>query len=303
MHDIWNPWHGCTKISEGCQHCYMYFLDAQRQMDGSKIFKTNNFDYPLQRNRNGAYKIKSGEHIRVCLTSDFFLEEADQWRDDAWRIIAERPDVAFYLLTKRPQRVADHLPKNWGDGWENVLFSVTAENQRRADERVPILLELPFKHKGITVAPFIGEVSLERYLASGQIEEVVSGGENYDGARPCRFEWVQRLCSECERYRVNFNWFETGTVFIKDGKTYRMPGKQLQCRMAWKSRMSFMIKPIQFHLHDLLGMEIPDEELYKPQYSHENCKQCASRGFCNGCVQCGLCERGSSIQRKDDDTP
>ncbi|MBQ2336322.1 MAG: DUF5131 family protein, partial [Victivallales bacterium] len=41
MHDIWNPWHGCTKISEGCQHCYMYFLDKQRDQDGSKIYKTN----------------------------------------------------------------------------------------------------------------------------------------------------------------------------------------------------------------------------------------------------------------------
>ena len=294
MHDIWNPWHGCKKISEGCQHCYMYFLDKQRDQNGSKIYKTNNFDYPLQRTRNGGYKIKSGEHIRVCLTSDFFLEEADQWRDDAWRIMGERPDVAFYLLTKRPQRVADHLPKNWGDGWDNVMFSVTTENQRRADERVPILLELPFKHKGIVVAPFIGQVSLDRYLASGQIEEVSAGGENYDGARPCRFEWVQLLHEECKRHRVNFNWFETGTNFVKDGKTYRMPGKELQIRQAWKSRMSFMIKPIRFHLHDALGMEIPSEELYIPKYDHPNCEQCASRGFCNGCSHCGLCERNAA---------
>ncbi|MBQ9445057.1 MAG: DUF5131 family protein, partial [Victivallales bacterium] len=59
MHDIWNPWHGCKKISEGCQHCYMFFLDKQRDQDGSKIYKTNNFDYPLQRTRNGGYKIKA----------------------------------------------------------------------------------------------------------------------------------------------------------------------------------------------------------------------------------------------------
>ena len=149
MHDIWNPWHGCVKKSEGCQHCYMYFLDKQRNAEGSKIYRVkNNFDYPLHRNTNGMYKIKSGECLRVCLTSDFFLEEADEWRDKAWNIIKKRPDVGFYLLTKRPERVAEHLPKDWGNGWDNVFFSVTAENQARADERLPILIDLPFKHKG-----------------------------------------------------------------------------------------------------------------------------------------------------------
>lgn len=291
MHNIWNPWHGCRKISEGCQHCYMYYLDAQRQQDGSNIYCTNNIDYPLQKDRHGAYKIKSGEQILVCLTSDFFLEEADQWRDEAWHAMAERPDVAFFLLTKRPQRVADHLPKNWGHGWENIFFGVTAENQRRADERIPIMLELPFLHKGVTVAPFIGEVNIEKYLATGQIEQVSAGGENYDGARPCRYEWVQELHAECVRQGVNFHWFETGTVFIKDGKTYRMPDKQLQSRMAWRSGMNYVVRPLKFKLTDLLGMEIPEEELYVPQYNHKNCQECGKREFCNGCVQCGLCER------------
>ncbi len=48
------------------------------------------------------------------MTSDFFLEEADDWRDEAWSIIERRPDVKFFLLTKRPDRVAEHLPFNWG---------------------------------------------------------------------------------------------------------------------------------------------------------------------------------------------
>ena len=94
------------------------------------------------------------------MTSDFFLEEADAWRDEAWQIMWQRRDVKFFLLTKRPERVAEHLPYNWGDGWDNIFFNVTAENQRRADERIPILLELPFRHKGmrrrtLTSAPLI----------------------------------------------------------------------------------------------------------------------------------------------------
>lgn len=70
MHDIWNPWQGCVKCSEGCQNCYMYFLDRQRNRDGSDIFKTKSgFNYPLQMKRSGGYKIQSGELIRVCMTS------------------------------------------------------------------------------------------------------------------------------------------------------------------------------------------------------------------------------------------
>ena len=177
MHDIWNPWHGCIKKSEGCENCYMYFLDKMRDMDGRNIFRTKaGFNYPLQKDRQGNYKIKSGEMIRVCMTSDFFLAEADEWRDDAWDIMRQRSDVKFFLLTKRPERVKDCLPYDWGDGWENIFLNVTAENQLRADERIPFLLELPFKHKGIMCAPFIGRVSLRKYLSSGQIEQVLCDG-------------------------------------------------------------------------------------------------------------------------------
>ena len=74
MHDIWNPWHGCRKCSEGCENCYMYFLDRMRDQDGSRIYRTKNgFRYPLSKDRQGKYKVKSGEMIRVCMTSDFFL--------------------------------------------------------------------------------------------------------------------------------------------------------------------------------------------------------------------------------------
>ena len=111
LHDIWNPWHGCVKCSEGCQNCYMYFLDRMRNQNGAEIYKTKSgFSYPLQKDRTGHYKIQSGEQIRVCMTSDFFLEEADPWRAEAWDIMRQRSDVVFFLLTKRPQRVRECLP-------------------------------------------------------------------------------------------------------------------------------------------------------------------------------------------------
>ncbi len=290
MHDIWNPWHGCVKCSEGCENCYMFFLDRKRGKNGADIYRTKaNFNYPLHKNRDGSYKVQSGEQIRVCMTSDFFLEQADPWREDAWSIIKDRSDVKFFLLTKRPQRVKQCLPKDWSDGWDNVLFNVTCENQKRADERIPLLLELPFKHKGIMCAPFIGEISIERYLQSGQIEQVICGGENYDGSRFCNFDWVKKLRMECEKYDITFCFIETGTEFIKDGKHYRIPNKKIQSEMAYKSGMNYMGKPVKFKLTNPLGMEIPKEELYVPYY-RDNCKKCGSRLICNGCADCGKCK-------------
>ena len=249
MHDIWNPWHGCTKISEGCRNCYMYFLDRKRGMDGRNIFRTQRgFAYPLQRDRNGRYVIQSGELIRVCMSSDFFLEEADRWRDEAWRIIKARSDVKFFLLTKRPERVRLYLPDDWEDGWDNVFFNVTCENQRRADERIPLLLELPFKHKGIMTAPLIGSIEIEHYLETGAIEQVIAGGENYDGSRPCNFDWVKSLSEQCKRHDITFCFIETGTEFIKDGRTYHLPSKRVQSEMAYKANVNHVGQPMQFVL-------------------------------------------------------
>ncbi|MDE6725295.1 MAG: phage Gp37/Gp68 family protein [Ruminiclostridium sp.] len=289
MHDIWNPWHGCKKISEGCENCYMFYLDSLHGKDGGEIYKTKNgFRYPLSKERGGQYKVKSGETIRVCMTSDFFLEEADQWRDEAWEIIRQRPDVKFFLLTKRPQRVAECLPKNWGSGWENVMFNVTCENQKRADERIPILLELPFKHKGIMCAPFIGAVSIAKYLPSGQIEQVLCDGENYGGARPCHYEWVKALHDECKAYNVTFVFCGTGRRFVKDGRMYNIENSTVQNQQAYKSGLSFKGKTVKYELTDDWGYSIPDEELYKP-YFGERCENCGMQITCNGCSRCGKC--------------
>ena len=291
MHDIWNPWHGCRKCSEGCENCYMYYLDAQRGKDGSNIYRTGaGFRYPLSRDKNKAYKVRSGEMLRVCMTSDFFLEEADPWRAEAWDIMARRPDVKFFLLTKRPERVAPCLPPDWGGGWENVMLNVTCENQKRADERIPLLLSLPFRHKGIMCAPFIGPVSIQQYLPSGQIEQVLCDGENYGGARPCHYEWVKQLHDECLAFQVTFVFCSTGRRFVKDGKLYCIEESAVQSRQAALSGLSFQGKPLKFKLCDTWGTPIPEEELYHPHYA-ERCRECGMHLVCSGCSDCGRCSK------------
>lgn len=290
MHDIWSPWHGCQKISEGCEHCYMYFLDKiHGNKDGSVIYKTKDIRYPLQKNRDGSYKIKSGEHIRICMSSDFFLPEADLWREEVWDIIRIRSDVVFFILTKRANRILECLPPDWGDGWENVILNVTCENQKRADERIPILLSVPAKHKGIMCAPFIGPITIKKYLEKGEIEQVIVGGENYDGARPCDFSWVTSLRLECVLKNVGFCFIETGTHFIKDGKSYFLKSKELQARMAHKSGVNFEGNKIHYKLYDIFQNELAFHDLYQP-FFWKKCEMCGSKPICNGCSKCGKCK-------------
>lgn len=270
MEYFWNPWHGCRKYSEGCENCYMFYLDKQRGRDGGIIYKVKtNFSLPIKKDRLGAYKIPEGSTVNVCLTSDFFLEEADPWRGEAWAMIKARSDVFFWLLTKRAPRIEECLPADWNDGYPNVSINVTVENQRCADERLPLLLELPAKHKGAMAAPFIGPIDMEKYLEGGQIESVIADGENYEGARPLRHEWVESLYRQCVRKNVPFSFRGIGSVFVKDGRTYHVP-KAYQHVQALRS-----------------GLQYPPSD-EKPDIQ-PRCAHCSRKDYCNGCSWCGKC--------------
>lgn len=292
MHDIWNPWHGCVRVSEGCDHCYMFAMDSTRGQDGSVVRRNKTtFNYPLQRARNGSFKVRPGELIRICMNSDFLIDQADPWREEVWDIIHSRPDVRFFILTKRPERFAECLPADWGDGWDNVMLNITCENQRLADERIPLLLATPAKHKGIMCAPFIGPVSISRYLGAPSLgaglEQVICGGENYEGSRPCDFSWVISLSAECRKHNLTFAFIETGSNFVLDGHTYHIP-KRLQGEQAYRSGASFEGKPIEWHLTDPLGLPLSPNELHIPRF-RKKCRHCGSRLICNGCTNCGGC--------------
>lgn len=82
----WNPWHGCHKLSEGCRNCYVYRIDERHGKDSSVITRTRDFDLPVRRKRDKSYKIKPGTLVYTCFSSDFFVEDADRWRPEAWRM-------------------------------------------------------------------------------------------------------------------------------------------------------------------------------------------------------------------------
>jgi hypothetical protein len=69
MSVIWNLWHGCIKISEGCKNCYVFRRDSLYGIDSKNVYKTRNFDLPLKRKRDKSYKIEPGEHVWTRFTS------------------------------------------------------------------------------------------------------------------------------------------------------------------------------------------------------------------------------------------
>ena len=187
--------------------------------------KTSNFDLPVKRKRDGSYAMQESGTVYACMTSDFFIEEADGWRSEAWSFIRQRSDQHFCIITKRIERFEVALPDDWGAGWENVTICATCENQRRADERIPILLSLPIRHRRIIHEPMLERIEIEPYLASGKIERVVCGGESGDNARPCHYDWILHTREQCVRTDTPFCFKQTGARFVKDGRMYLIERK------------------------------------------------------------------------------
>lgn len=233
----WNPWHGCHKISAGCQNCYVYRLDAQYEKDSSVVVKTGDFNLPLKSNRQGKYKLSGNETVYTCLTSDFFLDDADKWRKEAWKMIRTRSDLHFFIITKRIHRFHVNLPPDWGNGYENVTICCTVENQDRADFRLPILLSEPIRHKAIICEPILEAINLSPYLTPA-IEHVTVGGESGPNARICRFSWVMDIREQCMRKGIPFYFKQTGALFEKDGKLYKIP-RRYQHEQARKAGIDF----------------------------------------------------------------
>ena len=232
---MWNPWRGCHKYSEGCRYCYIHKGDAKRCVDTNAVVKTKGFDAPVQRMKNGEYKMKSGQLVYLCFSTDFLLEDADPWRGACWEMIRQRPDLRFLFLTKRIERFMACVPEDWGDGYDNVTVGCTVENQACADVRLPLFAQLPIRHKNIILQPLIGPVDVGPYLEG--VELVVVGGESDRNARPLDYGWVLAVREQCLQHGAHFEFRQCGTNFVKDGKTYRLQINDL-CSQARKANIN-----------------------------------------------------------------
>ena len=233
---VWNPWHGCKKYSEGCEFCYVYRRDESIGKDSSVVTKNLAFNLPLKKNRQKEYKIPAGSVVYTCMTSDFFIEDADEWRGEIWEIIKKRSDLSFIIITKRIVRFMDCIPNDWGEGYPNVEIVCTIENQKACDVRFPVLKEIPAKKRSVAAAPLLGAIDMEKYLFP-ELEVVSVGGESGLDARLCDYNWILDIRRQCINKGVRFLFHQTGARLKKDGRIYNIP-RNLQHKQAKKANIN-----------------------------------------------------------------
>lgn len=209
----WNPFHGCKKVSEGCKYCYMYRDKERYGQDPSIVIKSKaNFRAPL--------KWAEPKIIFTCSWSDWFIEEADKWRDELWNIIKATPQHTYQILTKRPERILKHLPNDWGSGYDNVWLGVSVENEANI-ERCKILGTIPAKIRFISAEPLIGQITgLRQIFEEYKFHWCIIGGEsgNESGKykyRECNIEWIESIIKDCETNNVKVFVKQLGTHLSK----------------------------------------------------------------------------------------
>ena len=207
----WNIARGCTKVDEDCKYCYMYreSLNGTRY-EPKKVVRTKTvFNLPL--------KLKEPSKIFTSSLTDFFHEDCDSFRNEAWDIIRKCPQHTFQILTKRPDRIMQNVPEDWGEGWNNVWMGVSVGSQSSV-KRIHILEEdIKCKLRFVSFEPLHTRIS-NNFI--GLIDWIIIGGEsgNENGLykyRPCELEWIEFIV---DRYK-NHPVYNT-KIFIKQLGTH-----------------------------------------------------------------------------------
>jgi protein gp37 len=258
----WNPVSGCTPISEGCQNCYAKRM-ANRLRGRCGYPADEPFKVTLHKDRlEEPLRWKKPRRVFVCSMGDLFHEDVSRWmRFEVMDIILQAKQHTFLILTKRPANMKEFFEWYYSKAGrtietiKNLWLGVTAENQQRADERIPILLQIPAAVRFVSVEPMLGPVDLslsdgvdlsvsvgtglkpgKSYLINS-LDWVICGGETGPGARPMRLNWVRSLRDQCQTAGISFffkAWGEYGPNWLNDDNG-KIEGSEWMDRMGKKA--------------------------------------------------------------------
>lgn len=254
----WNPITGCSKTSEGCRFCYAERM--ARRLAGRHGYPKapHYFDVTLRPERleEPLRRMKPTTYF-VCSMGDLFHEDVpDEFILEVWRVMEHCQRHTFLVLTKRPKRMKEFIQRLFSyleepDCWEldgsdtwidlihksntphyfnpsvilpNVWLGISAENQQRADERIPVLQKIPAAVRLVSLEPLLGPIDLRRtppvpheyyvnVTRTGDgtgikytegIDWVICGAETGPGARPMDPDWARALLAQCREAGVPF---------------------------------------------------------------------------------------------------
>jgi len=183
-----NFWMGCAKVSPGCAHCYAETAMTRYGRDFQTVTRTQTWGDAdkWERAAAGAHR---PARVFTCSWSDFFHPAADPWRAEAWAVIQRCPNLLWQILTKRPERVLDHLPGDWGGGYPNVWLGVSVENDRHVG-RADLLRAVPAHVRFVSAEPLLGPLPSLSLLG---IHWLIVGGESGPDYRPMDLAWARDL--------------------------------------------------------------------------------------------------------------
>lgn len=206
----WNVVTGCTKVSPGCKHCYMYREYPRLTAMGVDGYQRYPEDIVLHPGR-----LQQPQHWRkprlvfVNSMSDTFHERIPdhflRWLFQAMLEATSR-GYTFQVLTKRPERALEwwesYGAEDLGGVWpERVWLGVSVESQDYADQRLNPLSRIPAPIRFVSAEPLLGPLDLGQWLGD-VVEWVIVGGESGPGARPMRQEWALDLLEQCDAASV-----------------------------------------------------------------------------------------------------
>jgi len=231
--ETWNPITGCTKISEGCKNCYAERM--ARRLAGRYGYpeQPNHFNIILHADKLAQPdKWKKPRKVFICSMGDLFHESVPfTYIYIIWKVMAINNRHTFQILTKRPKQMlkfvhwlagADHI--SIAEFPQNVWVGVTAENQRTADERIPVLLSIPAAVRFVSVEPMLESISFrwanwlpikdhDHLDGLRQLDWLICGGETGPGAREMKATWAMNLYRQCQDANVPFFFKKTGDSF------------------------------------------------------------------------------------------
>lgn len=238
--ETWNPVTGCSPVSTGCKNCYAKRM-ATRLRGRHGYPKDDPFKVTVHHDRfSKPLRWKKPRRVFVCSMGDLFHEDVPTHLiHDVWATMVAAKRHTFLVLTKRPKPARailshpyfpagfqeDYGPCEWP--LPNVWIGVTAENQARADERIPVLLEVPAAVRFVSVEPMLEQVNLDHYLRcegcgytrrdkvihgdhrlctapSSTLDWIICGAETGSGKRWMSPEWAQDLAEQCDQAEVPF---------------------------------------------------------------------------------------------------
>ena len=236
--ESWNPVTGCTPVSEGCENCYAARM-AKRLAGRAGYPADNPFRVTLHPERlDQPAKWRKPRRIFVCSMGDLFHEDVLAggrfgFIDKVMQVIYDYKQHIFIILTKRPE----NIPNWWAwETWPNLWLGVTAENQARADERIPILLSIPAAVRFVSIEPMLGPVDLrgklKHYLKPGVplfsyrygfktgLDWVILGCETGPGRRTMLPRWARDVKNQCVAAGVPFFLKQ---MYRNDGTLWKLP--------------------------------------------------------------------------------